>query len=321
MSATRDSLRRASQWLRSAQSRSGAWGDFWTPSGISDEWVSAYVGAALARSADEDVRASARAAWRYLAGKQHTEHGWGYCARVPSDADSTAWALVLAERIGEQHSACARDALVFLGSARVEGGFTTYANVPKIRAYIEAPRSINFSGWMQPHACVTGAAALLGSLDPRLVDEMLAAQQPDGSWRSYWWFEDAYATAMSVTALASARSPQARSAVERACGWACRRLDHDTAPSSFTLSLLLAILRHGGAATQIARFTAALVAQQEPDGRWRGCARLRIPHPDATDPLSVGAWQRWCGSGLPFNIYSVDLCSVFTTATAYAAIL
>lgn len=289
---------------------------------MSDEWVTAYVGAALARSADEDVRASAQAAWSYLAEKQHSEYGWGYSARVPSDADSTAWALVLAERIGEQHSACAREARALLQSARVEGGFATYADVPKIRAYLEAPSSINFAGWTQPHACVTAAAALVGSLEPPLVDEVLVAQQPDGSWRSYWWFEDAYATAISVTALARARSLQARSAVERACGWACRRLDEDTAPSSFTLSLLRAILRHGAdAGAHVARCTAALVAQQEPDGRWRGCAKLRIPHPDATDPLSVESWERWCGAGPPFNVFSVNLCSVFTTATAYAAIL
>ena len=133
-----DSLRRASRWLRSMQLPNGAWHDFWTPSGTSDEWVTAYVGAALALSPDAESRASAGAAWRYLIEERRSRGGWGYCRQAPSDADSTAWALILADRIGEQTSPAARDALGFILSSCVLGGIATYADVGDIREYVEA---------------------------------------------------------------------------------------------------------------------------------------------------------------------------------------
>ncbi|MGB9651808.1 MAG: prenyltransferase/squalene oxidase repeat-containing protein [Candidatus Cybelea sp.] len=308
------------RWLASMQSPSGAWTDFWTPSGSSSEWVTAYVGAALASSADVVCRDAARAAWQYLVRVTHEEGGWGYGPAVPCDGDTTAWALILAQRIGEERSATAARARRFLESLRVDGGVATYGEERAIRSYVGAPDSADFSGWLQPHACVTGVAAQVSPLNGELSDDLLAMQQPDGSWQSYWWFEDAYATAMSVVALVPARSARVRTALGSAVAWARRRLS-DENPSPFTLALLLTILSRTNAdGTDARRCADALARCRMRDGYWRGSAQLRIPAPGTADPASVTSWNRWWGSGSPFNVFSVDHRSIFTTATAQHAL-
>lgn len=321
VNAIERSLRAASGWLGSTQSRSGAWSDFWTPSGMSDEWVTAYVGAALATATYPPSRAHAHAAWHYLAASQRREGGWGYSAAVPCDADSTAWALILQQRLDQGDTNSVRQGLHFISTARVAGGISTYPDNPNIRRYVSAVPARDFSGWTNPHACVTAVAAQLTALQPVLLGDVLAAQQPDGSWQSYWWFEDAYATAMSVTALAGAQNPRAKAALKRAGEWASRRLDREPEPSSFALSLLLLTLAQAdntNAATL--RCANVLRARQERDGRWRGSARLRIPAPDRRNPSSVTDWKRWWGTGNRVNIFSLDQCSFFTTASAFLAL-
>lgn len=317
-----DSLRGASKRLGSLQHASGAWRDFWSPSGVSDEWVTAYVGAALATSRDASSRARAQAAWKYLSRAQHREGGWGYSASVPCDADSTAWALVLAQRLGHSNSDVAVNGLRFMKNARIAGGVPTYGDNPRIRSYVRASPSLDFSGWTRPHPCVTGVAAQLTALQPILVEDVLATQRLDGSWESYWWFEDAYATAMSVAALAETDHPRARAAIKRAGDWARRRLECEPQMSSFALSLLLAILAKDadGPAAGTLRCAEALIAHQARDGGWRGSARLRIPAPHDRNPSSTNGWRRWWGTGDRVNIFSLDQCSLFTTATAFSAL-
>jgi hypothetical protein len=318
-----DGLTRAADWLRAQQSRNGAWRDFWTPSGASDEWITAYVGSALALANDAATRAAAVRAWSYLEMTQHSDGGWGYTASVPSDADSTSWALVLAQRIGKGSSRCARKALAWLQSARRPGGMPTYRDAGEIREYVQAPPSMDFSGWTQVHACVTAVAAQVRPLSALLVADVRAHQQADGSWRGYWWFEDSYATAMSVAALASSVPSlrQADASVEHAGCWAQRQLKEGV-PSPFSLSLLVMIRLAAGehSKTELAAYSNALANGQQSDGRWRGAALLRIPRPDTLEPASVRSWQRWCGSPPPFNVYSPDQCDIFTTATAYLAL-
>lgn len=182
------------------------------------------------------------------------------------------------------------------------------------------PIRADFSGWLQPHACVTAVAAQVSPLNGELSDDLLAMQQPDGSWQSYWWFEDAYATAMSVVALVPARSARVRTALGSAVAWARRRLS-DENPSPFTLALLLTILSRTNAdGTDARRCADALARCRMRDGYWRGSAQLRIPAPGTADPASVTSWNRWWGSGSPFNVFSVDHRSIFTTATAQHAL-
>lgn len=321
MSDLDDALTRAASRLRAEQSRDGAWRDFWTPSGTSDEWVTAYTGAALALARDARSRAAAQNAWAYLLKRQRTDGGWGYAADVPSDVDSTSWALTLAARIGVRRTRPVCAALEFVQSARVARGVATYPNALEIARYIGTPPGTSFAGWTQAHACVTAAAAQVPSLRDLLCDDVRAAQLPNGSWLGYWWFDDAYATATSVTALATGSARDADEAVVRACGWAQLRLRETTSPSPFGLSLLLTILTHCiGTALPCSQAGSTLLATQTSKGGWCGSARLRIPRPEVEDPATIETWERWWGAGYPFDIYSIDQCSTFTTATAFSAL-
>jgi len=308
-------------WLVAMQARDGSWSDFWTPSGSSNQWVTAYAGASLARAAPAAHGDAARAAWHYLVGVQHEDGGWGYGGAVPSDGDSTAWALLLAQRIGVERSVPAVRARRFLAGLRRDGGIATYGDATAIRGYLGAAAPADFSGWVQPHACVTAVAAQLDGLEAELRDDVLATQQTDGSWCGYWWFEPAYATAMSTVALTPARSARERAAVEAALEWARRRFARDAGASAFALALLLTIFARAAPGQSDACDCAqALERARCGDGSWRGTARLRVPAPQTKDPATIKEWERWWGRGVPFNVYSLDQCSVFTTATAHDAL-
>jgi hypothetical protein len=234
---------------------------------------------------------------------------------------------MLAARLGKRDAQCERNARRYLEASCVDGCVTTYPRADEIRRYVEAKATLSFAGWTQPHACVTGAAAQLPSLRERLIDGLILSQTQEGFWQSYWWFDDAYATAMAVAALSAVPlNRYASVAIEKACRWARRLLQQPNLPSSFALALLLTLISHKNGAwneittTVITSTVAKLLELQAPEGYWAGTARLRIPSPDETRPDLVENWQRWWGCGTPFNIYSVDQCSIFTTATVTYAL-
>jgi hypothetical protein len=75
------------------------------------------------------------------------------------------------------------------------------------------------------------------------VASQLNAQQDDGSWACYWWFEPAYAAALAVKALAVAGGSPALQAIERAMSWARSRTHAlHKKPTPFELAWLLRIL-------------------------------------------------------------------------------
>ena len=239
--------------------------------------------------------------------REHADGGWAYSAHVPSDADSTGWALALAERLGASRTGAARPrGRVHTKRARIRRRH----DVPARRgnsSYVRGGPSPDFSGWTQAHACVTAAAAQCDWLRTDLVDDLLSAQRSDGCWTSYWWFEDAYATALASAALARVDAHASSEPLKRAIAWATRRLNKEPAASPFALSLLLSILRHGDDVAQHRQRTAKSLAElQSSDGCWRGTAKLRIPSPEVRYPDSIACWERWWGGGMPFNIYSLD---------------
>lgn len=320
---------RARDFLLARQDARGAWRDFFLPAGESDGWVTAYVALALAETGDPEGRAAALRGWAHLEGAVKPEGGWGYNAATPVDADSTLWALRLAEALGVGASDVGRRGHTMLAMhRRAEGGIATYASPAGPRGYVGLPASVDFSAWALPHICVTAAAAALPEmLDASLATWLGAMQAADGHWPSYWWFDPGYATAEAVEALpaGAARDRAVRFAEARLQALAAR-----AAPSAFALSHVTRVLAVG-CSPMLDRAVALLSAQQAENGSWPASARLRVPAPDCVTPHAAAAWKPWHGlRALPatldavlaatFEITSLDHRRAFTTATALRAL-
>lgn len=284
------------------------WYDFRLAPGWSDEWVSGYVGDRLASVVDiEDAIASAW--WTLMRRTGVRPAGWGYNAIVPQDADSTSWVLRLASHANALETAECQRALASLSGFRHPGGlFGTYGPTEQIRAFIGADDSRSFRGWTAPHACVTAAAATLpGVVDPQ---DLLAAQLNDGSWRSYWWPSDTFATALAVEAVGA--SP----AAERAADWVAAR-DRSESTAFELANDIIVCVTAGTRPAVISECLDRLVATQGPDGSWLSGAVMRVPDPSDETPWEERQWQ-W--DGLIEGAQVGDTRRVFTTATVVHAL-
>ncbi|MET4700188.1 hypothetical protein ABIE65_003227 [Constrictibacter sp. MBR-5] len=269
----------AIRFLLDARTQTGWWLDYdGFAEGTSDEWVTAYVGHALAGT-DGAGRAAAGLAWALLSGRSRSRPGWGWNHAEPADADSTAWAVRLAQRLGQADTSAASAGTAFL-HAHIDdtGGVTTYRRAQ--HGEWSGDRAVN-AGWFASHACVTAAAAGLTALRPRLRGYLETAQGDDGAWDGYWWADRAYATALAADALRE----DAPEAARRAARWAAARLDAGSAtrlaahqdPFGTALALrtaLPAVRRPDDLAAALND----LLAAQRVDGSWTGSAHLRIPN-------------------------------------------
>jgi prenyltransferase beta subunit len=321
----------ATQFLINARTLDGWWKDFNLAPGCSDEWVTAYVGTAIAQLATPSTMAIALKAWHLLLQRQDTSPGWGYNTLVPRDADSTIWALQLANAIGCSNWDAAQQAREFLAQhLRPGGGIATYSTEHPIRRFIGAEEHISFQGWCGPHTCVTAAAAALPQLRFTACDFMRQTQQEDGYWKSYWWCEDEYATALAAEALANGIDVQDGDRVQRAVQWALSRIKRDGSVASaiqpsgaaFATAWVVRILLLGEPsriAMPLAQTVQWLLNQQQPDGSWIASSGLRVPPPDLIDPATFQ--QRWMLHGLGEGGISLDQHRIFTTATILQALM
>jgi hypothetical protein len=325
--SVQDAIAAALAFLLARRNQAGWWLDFVhraRPAGVdegvigyrSDEWITAYVGAAIVGLDDPRARDAARNGLDRLLARR-PRGGWGYNVMIPADADTTTWALRLATGLELADSARLREARAFVaGQIDAEGGVATYpATAAPALAEFTTLRG-PYDGWCASHVCVTAAAASL-RLGPNPLEFLRRAQADDGSWSAYWWHDDEYATAMAVQALSAAGD---RAVVTRAVRWAESRIGSDGAahslaqggPSPFATALALTALATGGAPRSGARERAVswLLSQQRTDGSWEPSAQLRIPSPGQRDPVAAPhATSNY-----------VDDLGVFTTATVLAAL-
>lgn len=298
-----DVLERGCDALLRARTQAGWWLDYpGFTEGTADEWVTAYVACACLETGDPRLRAAAERAWSLLSARPRD--GWGWNLVQPADADSTAWALRLAQSLGRLEEPRARLASTFLARhIAADGGVATY--LPESHRARFPDLDIN-PGWHHAHLCVTAAVAGLAPLAEAALACLLREQQADGTWQGYWWANPAYATAIATAALSGATEPAARAATTRAARWAQTRLadDTDLRNDPFAMALLLRTALHAPAPDVALLQQAAhdLVAQQHRDGLWPGSARLHIPN-------SAGQL-----------IEAMDRDGIFTTATVLAAL-
>jgi hypothetical protein len=325
--SSEQAINAALAFLLARRNQAGWWRDFldrarppavdgWLTGYPSDEWVTAYVGAAVAAVEHPEARDAAGAGLQLLL-ERRSRGGWGYHALVPADADTTTWVLRLAAALEFPGNNRLRDARAFLaGQIEAGGGVATYPAdaAPALADFTAMPGP--YEGWCGTHVCVTAAAAAL-DLGPGPLEFLRRAQRRDGSWTGYWWDDDEYATARAVEALAASGD---RASVAGAVRWAESRIGADGSVQSiahgrsspFATALALRALIVGGAPGRgaRARATSWLLSEQRADGSWEPSARLRIPAPDQRDPLVS-----------PETTFSyLDDDAIFTTATVLAAL-
>ncbi len=108
-----------------AMRKDGCWTDFDAAIGPSDVWVTAYVLARLGQMPSAyitfAVRQQIEESLDWLLTRRNIDGAWGYNSKSPSDAESTAWALMAITRNGRRAPV---EALAFLRNCRhAQGGF------------------------------------------------------------------------------------------------------------------------------------------------------------------------------------------------------
>lgn len=313
-------IERAILFLLQARNSTGGWKDFESLEGGSDEWVTAYVGAALAAISYKPAQLAAREAWTYINACRGSLAGWGYNSAQPVDMDSTAWGLRLAYQVGQMHSTRARAAEKLIRRRiRPGGGLSCYiADAYPSKQFYSNP---SMKGWCGIHTCVTAAAAVEGfGKKPR--NHLRLSQKKDGSWKGYWWEDDEYPTALAVRALADYGIKEDRSRLEKAAGWALRQFGRRGvvfskargADSTFATAGALHILTAADIRPiphdLISQSALWLLSHQRTDGSWPASAWLRIPPAHIIRP-------RKNTKGM-FAV--LDQKRIFTTATVLSAL-
>lgn len=287
-------------FLVGAVGQDDLWRDFSMP-GASDEWVTAFVGWALTAVADERARSVAQRSLEALLLRQRADGGWGYNRLCASDSDSTAWALKFLDASNFAGPATQTARAFLLSHCQPDGGFSTYSAGAQLR-FDDKPWNGPSEGWRSSHLCVAANAA--GALPGMLTRLLGAGQDPDGSWRAYWWRTDVFATALAVDALAVGES--GAEACRRALDWAHRQAP--LAGSAFDRAWLARMLTRGNGSDLDAarRILTGLAYEQGADGGWAAGAELLLPHPSRLDR----------DEGL---IPYLDVRRLFTTASVVAA--
>jgi hypothetical protein len=324
----RSGFQRAADFVLRSRGASGFWEEFTSTAGPSTEWVTGFVLASLARHEHPEI-GEARAR---LLDCQRADGSWGFCSRVPGDADSTAWAVLgLGSALPDDRRTAAA---TFLQAQQLGGGgFRTYPDTAATGLRPWAPRADDHRGWQAPHTCVSGTVLLAlaelgqGGWRADAAARYLADRQaPSGVWPSYWWSGVAYSTHQALRALrghglltTSVASRAARELFRRQLpsgGWAW---DGSLAGQAGAFETALALLalneaREAGAEPDtdcIRRGLDWLRQGQSKAGRWRSGAILRVPMPGDTREC-LGA----CEAPARPGGLGTDASGVFTAAIA-----
>lgn len=274
-----EAIEAAVGFLLAARRQDDLWDDFRLVNGSSDEWVSAFVGLALARLERPALAAVLDQTRRAIEARWRPGSGWSYNAVSPADADSTAWALKFLNAVAPQ-SGCIDGARAFLASHRLaDGGIATYAPSTPIRIGAVA---VAAPGWRGSHDCVAANAAPL--LDGALDGYLRERQQPEGCWHAMWWKTEAFATALALDSFGADAA-----VTQRAIGWA--RAQGLSTASPFDRAWLAAIMMRGDKddCASAAAMLDLLAAEQRDDGSWVAGAPMLFPAPDSAGRDPGGA--------------------------------
>jgi squalene cyclase len=283
----------AVRYLLTAQDPTGHWEDYRLPVGVSDAWVTAYVGLALVEAGlligCQDAHEAARRGAEWLATARAYPAGWGYNAHTGPDTDSTAFALLLLQSVGLTPQPADRQWL--LGQRKLDGGFSTY----------EGP-----GAWGIAHPDVTPVAYL--ALSPTASQHLregyfrfaASSRLADGTWPAYWWSSNHYSTYWNLRALhmLGEHEPPRR--------WSSDASNGSIFDKAFALQIAVSAR---ASEHLIVSKASELLEQQLHDGSWPETLNLRVTDPDCYHP--------WID---PQGRLFADVHRLMTTSTAARAL-
>ena len=296
----RQSIASGLDYILGLQAGDGCWTDWELPPGSSSTWTTAYVGYQL-RSLPAHDRARAvgpvRLAAQRLLGKQFVQSGWGYNEAVGPDADSTAFAILLAASAGETPPEEAYTRM--LAFQCPDGGFSTYQ--------FQGDRN----SWVVSHADVTPIVLFAfltkypreSSVVRRGLDYVLQNRTSAGLWNSFWWDSCLYSTEANLSLLRALGIPIDTSETRRS-------LLRQKPRSAYEIALLVSSLISLESDASAWESVEQLTKQQQPDGSWMSEPILRVTRRDCYEP-----WK-CADSGALF----ADPERLFTSVTVIAAL-
>lgn len=314
------------EFLRSRQGSDGLWRDFVTLAGEGADWPTGFIAMQLALAGME--RTPLDRAADALAAIQHDDGGWGYHAGVPTDADSTAWVLLLLATLRRRKKHVRRAAACLARHQNPDsGGLPTYLEPGPIRRFMGLGQHIGLDGWCSAHVEVTATggrafAAVGGGFRNAAAaawNFIRSRQREDGCWQSYWWVSPHFPTLQAVELACAVGDTKA---AERAADWARRELLGDvgraTLTSAFLTALSLSLLASTGArGPALSRAVERLDTLQDADGGWPSHAEMRIPPPGVAEPHNCDSWRI---DGLGTGVVIHDQHRLFTSAACVAAL-
>ncbi len=282
-------------FMLSQKDEDGFWREFGQlRHGPSTAWASAYIGRLLlpilkARGQAQVLDSTLGA----IISSQNQDGGFSYNEYVPSDADSTANVLLLAQALGITIEGAER---ALLGHQQPDNGFSTYtpghfASIhPDMIAVLQCEECLTDycsgnscplfpgRGWCSSHVCVTAVAAQ--ALTDRqakagVLKFLTAKQLSSGLWPAYWWIGQNYSTLQAIKALGKDRMPNLETLVAG--------LKRSGVQNIFSVALAIEGLLLLGTRPPD-QFGDWLIRNQCPDGGWPSSPVLRIPRPDMENP-------------------------------------
>ena len=282
---------KALSFLSKWQTPDGVWTDFMTSAGSGMAWITGYVTAQLAEFTPEILLLSPT---KQVLANQDASF-LSFNDSIFQDGDSTTFVLY-----GQwlTHVAIETTLDRWLPFQNEQGGWSTYLDQQKLRTRLEIPEDISVQAWITPKMCVSAVATfVLKKLQHPAFslshDFLLQNQQPDGSWLSYWWTSDVYATAWAILALETQHD-----AIDKACLWLLRQQHGEgywvnptsKQPNAFYTALALKALmsqRNSDFNPAIQQGIQWILQNQTSDGSWKSDRILRIPATDIHDPRLV----------------------------------
>ncbi|MEM6816107.1 MAG: hypothetical protein AAF600_17250 [Bacteroidota bacterium] len=321
-------LNRSYAFVTNLQHSNGSWEDFCLNAGVSNVWVTAFVGYNLPLI-NEKSQPILRKAGNFLL-ENRQSFLWGYNKDWVPDGDSTTWALLFLERLNIDIQ---EEVDKWLFYQQEDGGFSTYRRNSNIQKAILAPYE-NVDGWINCHHCVSAAAYYFLSNFRRTCSEFkrletfILDKLESSSLNAYWWTSPIYSQVYTLLGLQNSKSlpyydydfyiDQLLISQNENGSFGDTFIDGNV----FYTSLALLFLTSNPSIYEkrkdaISQGFKWLIDNQMSDGSYDSSTCLRVPSSHITDPNAVSKWR--IGSNNT-NIVTTDHSRLFSTTIACRAL-